>query len=227
MLAEDHLKLSVFSSVILFGWLIFQNAMIFAAILGGVVIGCFLPDTDLPKSKIDSMKGIAGFFGIISKHILNPLVTLIFEFLLKQPIDQRHRGITHTIYGILTYCLLIEVISLPILFWSGMWGSFIIYSFFVFGLLFGGILHLMEDSCTKTGITPFYPLNQIKKYSGNISTFDPNERRPKYYFMLLLMITGFLLYIQFILKYPIGVTIFLSVVSFLFAWTIIFWISKK
>jgi inner membrane protein len=227
MLAEDHFKLSFFSGIILFGWLIFQNIIIFGAILCGIVIGCFLPDTDLPKSKIDHMKGIAGIFGVISKKILNPSVALIFEFLLKQPINHTHRGIIHTIYGILTYCLLIEIISLPFLFLIGAGESIIMYSFFVFGLFFGGVLHLMEDSCTKIGITPYYPLNPYKKYSGNISTFDPNERRPKYFFILLLMITSFLIYIQFILRYPIEMSIFLSVFLFFIAWTIIIWISKK
>jgi inner membrane protein len=227
MLAEDHFKLSVFSNIILFGWVFFQNVIIFAAIFCGVVIGCFLPDTDLPKSRIDYMGSIARFFSIISKNFLNPLIVKIFEFFLKQKIYQHHRGMTHTFYGILTYCLLIEIISIPIIFWLGMEESIIAYSFFVFGLFFGGILHLMEDSCTISGILPFYPLNQYKKYSGNISTSNLKEKRPTYYFMFLVMITGFLLYIQFFLKYPVEINIFLSVVLFLFVWTIIIWISKR
>lgn len=227
MLSKDHFVLSILSNFILFGWLFFQNPFFFIAISFGVFIGCLLPDTDLEKSKIDRMKGIPGFFGMITKYILNPLVAMIFELLLKKSIDQSHRGVTHTIYGILTYCLIIEGISIPILIIFGMWGFIAGYSFFVFGLFFGGMLHLMEDSCTKTGIFPFYPLNENRKYSGNISTFDLNDMRPKFYALFLLIVSVFLFIVQIYSGFPLGVYIFLSVVSFVIVWKIIITISKK
>jgi membrane-bound metal-dependent hydrolase YbcI (DUF457 family) len=172
------------------------------------------------------MDGIAGFFGVISKNILNPLVAIIFEYLLKKPIDQSHRGITHTIYGITTYCLFIEVIGLPILFFFGLGNFLLTYSFFVFGLFFGGILHLMEDSCTKMGILPLYPINENRKYSGEISTFNLNDKRPQYYSILLLVVSIFLLLFQVYYVYPISFNILLSVVSFLILWKIIASFSK-
>ena len=226
MLSKDHFVLSIFSDFILFSWLFFQNPFFFFAITFGVFIGCLLPDTDLPKSRIDYLKGITGFFVFITKNFINPLVAIIFEFVLKKPIDRGHRGITHTIYGILTYCLIIEGIGL-LLFFVLRTGGFITgYSLFVFGLFFGGMLHLMEDSCTKSGITPFYPLNGDKKYSGNVSTFNLKEKRPVYYAILLLILSVFLLIVQIFSDFPIGVIIFLSVVSFLIAWKIITTMSK-
>lgn len=227
MLSRDHFVLSIFSCLILFGWLFFQTPIFFIAIAFGVFIGCLLPDTDLPKSKIDRMKGIPGFFGIITKNILNPLVAMIFEFLLKKPIDRSHRGVTHTIYGILTYCLIIEAISIPIIILFGMWGYIAGYSLFVFGLFFGGVLHLIEDSCTKSGILPFYPINEKRKYSGNISTYDLNEKRPKFYALFLLGVSIFLFIVQIYSGFPFGVYIFLSVASFVIVWKIIITISKK
>jgi len=226
MLSKHHIELSLLSTFILFGWLIFQNSVTFLAISAGVFIGCLLPDTDLARSKIDYMDGIAGFFGVITKKILNPLVAIIFEYLLKKPIDQSHRGITHTIYGIATYCLFIEVIGLPILFFLGFFNFILTYSFFVFGLFFGGILHLMEDSCTKMGILPFYPINDNKKYSGDISTFDLNEMRPKYYSVLLLVVSIFLLLFQVYYTYPISIDILISIILFLIVWKIIASFSK-
>ena len=133
MLSKDHFVLSIFSNFILFGWLFFQNPLFFIAISFGVFIGCLLPDTDLSKSKVDHMKGIPGFFGMITKYILNPLVAMIFELLIKKPIDRSHRGVTHTIYGILTYCLLIEGISIPILIVFGGLEFIAGYSLFIFG----------------------------------------------------------------------------------------------
>jgi membrane-bound metal-dependent hydrolase YbcI (DUF457 family) len=227
MLSRDHVVLSIFSCFILFGWLFFQTPIFFIAIAFGVFIGCLLPDTDLPKSKIDHMKGIPGFLGMITKIILNPLIAMIFEFLLKKPIDRSHRGVTHTIYGILTYCLIIEGVSIPILIVIGLSGFIAGYSLFVFGLFFGGILHLMEDSCTKSGILPFYPINENRKYSGNISTYDLNEMRPKLYALFLLVVSVFLLIIHIYSGFPFGVYIFLSVASFIIVWKIIITISKK
>jgi hypothetical protein len=173
------------------------------------------------------MKGIPGFFGLFTKIILNPLVAMIFELILKKSIDRSHRGVTHTLYGILTYSLIIEAISIPIIIFFRLWGYIAGYSLFVFGLFFGGVLHLMEDSCTKSGILPFYPINEKRKYSGNISTYDLNEKRPKLYALFLLIISAFLFIIQIHSGFPSGVYIFLSVASFVIAWKIIITISKK
>jgi membrane-bound metal-dependent hydrolase YbcI (DUF457 family) len=226
MLSKHHFEISLFSNFILFDWLIFQNIIGFVAITCGVFIGCLLPDTDLPKSKIDYMEGITGFFGMISKNILNPLVAAIFESYLKKSIDRGHRGITHTVYGILMYCVLIEGISLPILFFLGFGTSIIMYSLFVFGLFLGGIFHLMEDSCTITGILPFYPLNSIKKYSGKISTYNMADIRPKYFSRSLLFIAVSLLIIQVYLKSDIVVNILSSIGIFLLSWIVIILISR-
>jgi len=218
--------MSIFSDIILFNWLIFLNSVVFIAILCGVFIGCLLPDTDLPRSKIDYMEGVAGFFGMISKNLLNPLIAKIFECYFKKPIDQSHRGITHTIYGILAYCLLIEGLSLLILFLLGFGPLMLMYSFFVLGLILGGVFHLLEDSCTKMGVFPFYPVNPNKKYSGSISTYDFTDDRPKYFSSSLFVIAAILLILQVTLKFPVGLNIFLSICSFLIVWILIIAISR-
>lgn len=227
MLSRDHFMLSILSVIILFGWLFFQNALFFLAISLGVFVGCFLPDTDLPRSKIDHMKGVPGFFGVITKHILNPLVALFFEWVLKKPIDRGHRGITHTVYGISTYCLLIEGAGLLGILVLGWWQFIAGFSLFVFGLFFGGILHLMEDACTKTGVSPFYPINEGRKYSGTISTYDVNEMRPKLFTFILLAGAVILFVLQVYSGLPMVVMIGLSVAFFFIFWKIFFTLSTK
>jgi inner membrane protein len=226
MLSKDHLELSIFSSIILFGWLIFQNLIVFIAIISGVFIGCLLPDTDIPRSKIDYLEGIAGFFGMISKKIINPLVILIFNF-LKYPVTQSHRGITHTFYGVLTYCIVLEIISIPVFVLFGFSEYLIGYSFFVFGLFFGGMLHIVEDSCTQTGVFPFYPVNQKKKYSGNISTYNFKDPRPKFFSLFLIFAAGGVFFSQIFWKNPIEIYIFISFAVFIISWIVIILISKK
>jgi len=222
MLSKHHIELSIFSTIILFDWLIIHDVTFFLVILFGVFIGSLIPDTDIPKSKMDYMEGVAGFFGLLSKVILNPVVAKIFEILLKKPIDQGHRGITHSVYGILVYCLVIEATGLLILGLLRMWGPITnLFSLFVFGLFFGGILHLAEDACTRSGISPFYPLSGDKKYSGTISTFDFNDKRPVFYSLGLLIIAFISGFVQVLSKFPVGIAILLSVVSFLIVWKVI------
>ena len=108
-----------------------------------------------------------------------------------------------------------------------MWGYLAGYSLFVFGLFFGGVLHLIEDSCTKSGILSFYPINEKRKYSGNISTYDLNEKRPKFYAIFLLVVSVFLFIVQIYSGFPFGVYIFLFLASFIIIWKIIITISKK
>jgi len=226
MLSRDHVGLSVFSSIILFGWLIFQNPVVFIAIVSGVFIGSLLPDTDLPRSRIDYLEGIAGFFGLISKTVLNPLVILIFNF-LKYPVAQNHRGITHTVYGVLTYCVVLEIISIPVFVFFGFSAFIIGYSVFVFGLFFGGILHIVEDSCTITGVFPFYPVNQTRKYSGNISTYNFNDTRPQIFTSFLIFAAGVVFFSQILWKNTLEFYILISCGVFVISWICIILISRR
>jgi len=227
MLSKNHIELSIFSAILLFGWLIIHDAVLLFFIGVGVFVGSLIPDTDIPKSKMDSMEGIAGLFALLSKVILNPLVARIFGFLLKRPIDQGHRGITHSVYGILAYCIVIEGLGLPILWLIGFWGIIsTLFSLFVFGLFFGGILHLAEDACTKSGITPFYPFNSNRKYSGTISTFDFKDPRPLYFTLGLLVVSFTSVIIQILMQFPREIAILFSVISFCIVWKVIFMTSN-
>lgn len=223
MQSRHHIELSIFSAILLFSWLLFPNALFLFAICIGVFIGSLIPDTDLPKSRMDAMDGIAGFFALLSKIIVNPLVAKIYGFLLKKPIEQGHRGITHTLYGILAYCVVIEIVGVPLLWLIGFWGIITaMFSFFVVGLFAGGILHLAEDACTKSGITPFYPYNSEIKYSGSISTFDFKDPRPLHFTLGLLVVSFSILLVQLFGHFPTVIAILVSIVPFLIIWKIIF-----
>lgn len=227
MLSKNHIELSIFSAILLFSWLIIHDAMFLFFICVGVFVGSLIPDTDIPKSRMDSMEGIAGFFALLSKIILNPLVAKIFGFFLKRPIDQGHRGITHTVYGILAYCVVIECLGLPVLWLIGFWGIITtLFSLFVFGLFFGGILHLAEDACTKSGITPFYPFNSNTKYSGSISTFDFKDPRPLYFTLGLLVVSFSSVIIQMLMQFPTEIALLFSVISFCIVWKVVFMASN-
>jgi len=222
----------------------------------GVFIGSLLPDTDLDESKIDhmykykintqglniinkimtkifiSLLGIFTFlFGKITKYILNPIVAILFGLVLHKSINRNHRGITHSLFGVLLNCLLIGGLFLVIWKLDGVcgWGiindSFWYFSCLLVGLFIGEVFHLLEDSCTISGISPFYPI-WGGKISGNIRTGESGDLRPIYYACIIIGVyigVGMLA----VYKIPDNLWFLLALSSFIISWTIIMVASRS
>lgn len=165
------LILSRNSSLIIFGSLFF----IFAA------IGSLLPDAD-------SIKGseLRRSFRYIDNlmQLLIPVITLGFQHVGYQKewnheIREEHRGLIHSPIGILTTSFvisLIVLIPLLILVLLGEPSYFLILGLIIFlGLMSGQFLHILEDSCTVSGINWKFPFG-TKRVRGNIIT--KRERYP-------------------------------------------------
>ena len=80
----------------------------------------------------------------------------------------KHRGITHSFVFLI-------LVTLGILFFSPV---------VALGFFLGYSLHLLADSFTKEGITPFYPISNIKS-NGKISTGGKSEMIVLILFILL------------------------------------------
>ena len=207
----------------------------------GVYIGCLLPDTDAYHSKLDYMwglniGGIAWAFGKVTKIVINPIVVATFGWIMQKPINRNHRGMVHSVSGIISYCLILEAMFL-----LAMWlfetavpgiipvglGKDIIwyYSCFTLGLFVGGLLHLAEDACTVSGILPFYPFDVTTKFSGDIHTGNFEDRRPKRYFYLVcivgISIIAILTYFKTKGLYSLRICVLAGLVGFLVSWAII------
>lgn len=106
----------------------------------GLVIGSLLPDLDHPQSVISRAIPIVG--GIISRLT-------------------RHRGLLHSILGMVLFYLLLKI-GIPVITVNqsisaqlvGMAGA---------GLLVGYGLHIIADMLTKSGVRLFYPLRRTIK----------------------------------------------------------------
>lgn len=88
--------------------------------MAAIIVGSLLPDIDTPYS-------LLGKYNILS-HAM------------------KHRGITHTLIGMLIFALFV----------------YVLFGNFVWGFVFGYILHLIFDTITPMGIMWLYPYN--KKY---------------------------------------------------------------
>ena len=162
----------------------------------GVFVGSLAPDADAADSAI--MHGLAGgkgtvrtarrhtviilpFFGYLIRYLIYyPISALVFIVSLGR-IKPKHRGLLHSLFGttvaaaILTiYLRLISDLLLALFLAADVTAA--IDSFlmvFCAGLLFGAIMHLIEDSCTHEGVYWLFPFGNVK-LSG---TLTPSSRK--------------------------------------------------
>lgn len=204
MLGRHHLALSV-TTVALVVFPLFPrypNAVLLA--LSGATIGSLIPDADSPDAAIfhPEVRGMKqdGFSNLLNAvTVLNPVFGYVTKYLIYKPavtfydavvfpehdIAERHRGFLHSFLGLGTMTLLTAVYLLPILFLLELfWLTGI--GVFLAGYFAGTVLHLLEDSCTKSGIQWNFPF-QSWKLSGQITTTArPEDMRYQQGFLTVL-----------------------------------------
>ena len=139
----------------------------FAVNVFAVTVGSLIPDIDKPGSTIT--RDIAGPFGasrimsliggiglIFLTNLLKlPLFFLLAGVLLLVMACLKHRGITHSIFGLILACYTITILQVHPIYQQYV-GIPIFRPFTI-----GYTAHLIADFCTNRGIAPFYPI--IKK----------------------------------------------------------------
>ncbi|WP_042706054.1 metal-dependent hydrolase [Methanomicrobium mobile] len=203
MKGEQHvfytlLSLAVLLPLILAGFLSSGYTTLTALIVftAGVFIGSLAPDADAADSAI--MHGLAGgkgtvrtarrhtviilpFFGYLIRYLIYyPISALVFIFSLGR-IKPRHRGLLHSLFGTLAAALILAIylrlitdILLAAIFAAEVTAAIDSYlPAFCAGILFGAVMHLIEDSCTHEGVYWLFPFSSVK-LSGNLT---PKGRR--------------------------------------------------
>ena len=157
----------------------------------GVFIGSLAPDADAADSAI--MHGLAGgkgtvrtarrhtviilpFFGYLIRYLIYyPISALVYLVSLGR-IKPKHRGLLHSLFGTLTaavilaiYLRLITDFLLSAIFAAEVTAAIDSYlPAFCAGILFGAVMHLIEDSCTHEGVYWLFPFGSVK-LSGNLT----------------------------------------------------------
>ncbi|EHQ35480.1 metal-dependent hydrolase [Methanoplanus limicola] len=184
MHGEEHVFLSLLSAGIiltpLFGSV---DPIIPLVCLIGVFIGSLAPDADAADSSI--MHGFLGgrgnlravrrhtviflpFFGYILRYLVfYPASALVWVFTLGRE-KPRHRGVMHSLLGAFIAGLAIGLILYGIFVISAGFDAERWIYIFMAGFLFGYLMHLIEDSCSKTGVCWIYPFSK-RKLSGNLA----------------------------------------------------------
>lgn len=203
MLGKQHVSITLATIIpLLLPMLLYDsNYQLYSiSILIAVLIGSLTPDADCGgKSKL--------YYDFRFVHdIMIPLqksVVWIFnrssvknKFNLECEVNNKHRGIMHAPVGIVISSLLLTLIAsiFTLIFYIES-TIFVTFSVFV-GLLTGQFLHLVEDSCTVSGINWKFPFG-TRELKGKIYTFSKIEGkkdiRPTIYEYSLWSITALLL----------------------------------
>mgnify|MGYP000607284249 CR=1 FL=1 len=142
----------------------------------GAILGSLLLDIDASDSAI--MHNEVKIFGKFFKHIIYPILLKLSKKLFD--IEGKHRGIMHSILGILLFDIIFLPFSLVIAIAYGYYynisllvGFYRIMAFFV-TLTLGAVLHVMEDGFTVSGVYPLLP--KKVKMAGEIRTFTKGEQ---------------------------------------------------
>jgi len=185
MRGEQHVFYTLISAGILLSPVLSIAAIPWLAVfLVAVFIGSLAPDADSADSAI--MHGIPGGNGAVRvarRHtvLILPLFGYFIRYLIYLPLSAllwiitfgkvrpKHRGLLHSLFGIF-FMSAIVTIFLFVIFFLFFPRDFSYYSvIFGSGMLFGAFMHLLEDSCSKSGVYWLYPLTG-KKASGNLLT---------------------------------------------------------
>ena len=186
MLGRHHLTLSLatVSLVVLPVFALAPEATIL--VLVGAAIGSLIPDADSPDAAIfhDEVRGLKGgasdlanapgvlypVFGYVTKYLIyKPAVRFYDAYVFERhDIAERHRGFSHSFLGLGTMATMTAVYLLPVLWSLGLVWLVGLGAFFA-GYLAGALLHLLQDSCTKTGIQWNFPF-QSWRLQGQLTT---------------------------------------------------------
>jgi membrane-bound metal-dependent hydrolase YbcI (DUF457 family) len=169
MKGRHHFQISVLTGLILVSpFLLFETELSMLFLIG-LFLGAFLPDSDASDRTAKHKESVLFAFDAINEFFIYPVLLKIFNE------KKRHRGILHTIAGVFIFSLILTIIIGLTFFIFKIQFNFMIIGIGLFG---GGLLHLMEDCCTYSGVNPFYPKMKHNVFKGNISTNNLLERRP-------------------------------------------------
>lgn len=207
MLGRHHFLLSTLTALVLIVPVLPEYPEIGFLVLVGVGIGSLIPDVDGEDATIfhRNIRGISNqqisnlvnvfanlfpLFGYTTKYLIYKPSRVFYDRILFRNYDfqAHHRGYMHSILGIFTTTSITGLILFAGLYFLEFF-NFVYLLVFLTSYLFGAFLHLMQDSCTRTGIVWNQPFHKWK-IKGNLVTSSKSKHTvPENLFTLVLVIS--------------------------------------
>lgn len=235
MLGRHHVSLSVATVALVVLPLFSLYPMLTLIALVGTAIGSLIPDADSPDAAIfhSEVRGVNDLlnapavlypvFGYVTKYLIyKPVVNFYDTVVFNQyDIGERHRGFLHSFLGLVTLTVVTGLYLLPILFVLDLL-SIIGLGVFLAAYFVGAGLHLVEDSCTKSGIQWNFPFQSWKVRGRLTTTARPEDTKYQRGFLTVLGVgTGAMFFLPSLLD---DVSVFLLATAG-FVTVLVLWIG--
>lgn len=183
MKGEKHVFYTLLSAGILLSPVVtIENIPFLIVFLFAAFVGSLAPDADSADSSI--MHGIPGGNGavrVVRRHsvLFLPLFGYLIRYLIYFPLSAllwiitlggvkpKHRGLLHSLFGIFFMSAIVTAILLVTLYLLSELNFSNYALLFGAGMFFGAFMHLVEDSCSKSGVYWFFPFSD-KKVGGTL-----------------------------------------------------------
>ena len=176
MMGKDHIMISLAWGFLLASPILIQYPVYFIAFIIGITLGSVYPDIDSsynPYGDVSSddleegrgaLTALMRFVAYPAKHLTGFIVSKGNKDVKKEYLE--HRNLMHSILGVVLSLAIILVPLNLIFYFIGYWNL----AFFIgtLGVLVGAFMHLLEDSCTLSGIMYLYPYVK-RKLKGNVN----------------------------------------------------------
>lgn len=199
MLGHQHFTLSTATGVLVV--LPFLPDYRIEAILAivGISIGCLIPDVDASGTavfhgRLEQLDGriskdfarllspVLPIFGYFTRYLIyRPSVRLLDYISEEYNFEEKHRGFSHSMLGITIFVFSTGLLLLP--FFSYL-DSTRLLVYFLAGYASGALLHIVQDSFTRSGIAWNQPFSSFK-LRGQITT-GKDSLRPQLFLATIL-----------------------------------------
>ncbi len=212
-----------------------------AVLLFGLFVGSLAPDADATDAAIfhTQIRSLSG----TSRRIVNGAAKVLplFGYLIRYGeyypaaglcwllsggrLRAGHRGILHSLLGILLITVLSGVYLIVVLFLIGRTPDHLLACALA-GFAVGAFLHLAEDSCTPAGIAWFYPVSRWRM-RGRLRAGGRGDHRPRLFATALGCSMWGCLLLQHRLGAPTETMVHLSVFLFCLLWTFFYFATRS
>jgi len=196
MITRHHIALTILCALILCSALVPSDLVLMTVICTGACIGAILPDIQMKKPNGIHIRTVAWLVSRFTSIVFTPLLCRLYQALGERTCDPGDKRLTHSVPGILFLGAILATILLVPAFIIGSTALFLSAAFLC-GTILGLILHLVEDMCTRKGITPLFPFSTTM-VSGSIRPCDTTDRRIAQFHFYHCSVAGIILGFQYL-----------------------------
>ncbi|MFA5267405.1 MAG: metal-dependent hydrolase [Methanoregula sp.] len=196
MITRHHIALTILCALILCSALVPSDLVLMTVICAGACIGTLLPDIQMKKPKGTQIRTVAWLVSRLTRIVFTPLICRLYHALGERTCDPEEKRLTHSVPGILfLWAVMATLLVVPaFLITSAALG---LSAAFLCGVMLGLVLHLIEDMCTRKGITPLFPFSTTR-VSGSIRPCNTTDRRIAQFHFYHCSVTGIILGFQYL-----------------------------